>query len=164
MDNYTKSVKNASKNHINKRFANSSIIHAITLIDELIEHANKEVDILSPKFFTNFHKRLLLPIKKFLNRDNTNLKLITSENSNYIDELKQEYKDNFQYKILPLEQFPTDKQTDERVSFIVTDRDGFRYEYSIQDINIGVVRAIANFNSHEEAKYLKERFDELFNK
>lgn len=59
---------------------------------------------------------------------------------------------------------PIDKNTQEYVNYIVNDKNAYRYEYSDKNIDLGIVEAIANFNSPEEAKILLDNFNNLLSK
>lgn len=165
MENYINSVRDSAKNHISKRYANSSLEHARLLTEELINYSEKEVNMLSNTFHNGFYSALKPVIKAFLDKDGTKFKLLTSdENSKILQELKDEYPDKFITKIVPLKQFPIDKDSEEEVNFLINDQNGFRYEYSDKNINNGLVEAVANFNSSSEVDYLREHFNTLFEK
>jgi hypothetical protein len=121
--------------------------------------------MLSNTFHNGFYSALKPVIKAFLDKDGTKFKLLTSdENSKILQELKDEYPDKFITKIVPLKQFPIDKDSEEEVNFLINDQNGFRYEYSDKNINNGLVEAVANFNSSSEVDYLREHFNTLFEK
>ena len=163
MEQYASSVRDSAEKHLDKRYANSSLEHARLLTEELIKHSKKEVCMLSNSFHNGFYSSLKPTIESFLSKEDVTFKLITSDNdSNILQELKATFPKKFLTKVVSLEDFPTDKDSEEEVNFLINDTDGFRYEYSDKRIQDGLVEAVANFNSPEETNYLKTHFDSLF--
>ena len=164
MIDYAQEVHNAAKNKTNKRFPNSTIRHAKILIKEIINQAKNEIYLLSSNFNEEFYRTLEDQIKNFFNRtpDSKFFLIITSQGANsFLNELKNNYDDRFIITHIDEKKLPVDPDTNEYVNYIVNDQNAFRYEYSDKDVDIGVVEAIANFNSKKESKELIEYFKSL---
>jgi len=61
------------------------------------------------------------------------------------------------------DKFPIDKDSNEKVNYIVNDNNAYRYEYSDKDLEYGSVSAIANFNNKKESDYLIKIFNKIKN-
>jgi hypothetical protein len=161
MQDYIRDVKNAAKNNINKRFPNSSLEHARQLVKEIINHSDKKIYSLSSNFHQDFYKSVEDEIVNFLQKPDSEFNLIISNNENsLVTELKEKYK-NFKVKQVERNKLPKNDTTDEHINYIVNDNNAFRYEYSEKNIDVGIVEAIANFNSPEEADILINNFNSI---
>lgn len=161
MKDYIKDIQNAVKNKIDKRFPNSSVEHARLLVKEIINHSNKKVYSLSSNFHQDFYLSIEDEIVNFLKKPDTEFNLIiTTDENNLVTKLKEAYP-NFKVKKIPRSSMPKDSNTNEYINYIVNDNDAFRYEYSEKNIDVGVVEAVANFNSHDEAEILIGNFNHL---
>lgn len=162
---YKKEISDAIKNNINKRFPNSSIEHAKILVKEIINNSDKEIYSLSSSFNQDFYLSLEKEIRNFLNKKETKFHLMVGNKENgIISKLKNEYPGQFIVTFIEKEKMPIDKNTQEYVNYIVNDKNAYRYEYSDKNIDLGIVEAIANFNSPEEAKILLDNFNNLLSK
>jgi len=167
MEQYEKIVKNARKEKKDERFANSSIAHARILTSEILLDANNSVKILSDSFNEYFYSKLYIPIENYLKRDALNkFEVITSkgkENNSVLSELKQRFQDQVKLIFIKDDKFPIDKDSNEKVNYIVNDNNAYRYEYSDKDLEYGSVSAIANFNNKKESDYLIKIFNKIKN-
>lgn len=161
MRNYLKDIQEAVKNKIDKRFPNSSVEHARLLVKEIINDSNNKVYSLSSTFHQDFYKSIETEIINFLKKPNSEFNLIISSDENgLVSELKEQYP-NFHVKKVAKSKLPKDNETKEYINYIVNDNNSFRYEYSEKNLDVGIVEAIANFNSPSEAKALINNFNSL---
>lgn len=166
INEYKKEISNAIENKLNKRFPNSSIEHAKILMKEIINHSDKEIYTLSSNFNQDFYLSLEEEIGNFLTkRNDAKFNLIVANDENgIITKLKEQYPGKFIVHYINKENMPTDKKSQEYVNYIVNDQNAYRYEYSDKNIDLGLVEAIANFNSPEESKILINNFNKLLSK
>jgi hypothetical protein len=161
MQDYIQDVKNAANNNIDKRFPNSSIEHARQLVKEIINHSDKKIYSLSSNFHQDFYKSIESEIVNFLQKPDSEFNLIISNNENgLVTELKEKYT-NFKVKQVERNKLPKNDITDEYINYIVNDNNAFRYEYSEKNIDVGIVEAIANFNSPKESDILISNFHSI---
>ena len=167
MKQYEEIVQNARKSKLDERFANSSIEHARILTNEILLDTNHNVKILSDSFNEYFYSKLLNPIENYLNRDKRNkFEVITSidkSNNIILNTLKESFDAQVELKFIENNKFPTDKDSKEKVNYIVNDNNAYRYEYSDKNLEYGSVNAVANFNNESESKYLISIFDKIKN-
>ena len=162
MENYEKIIEEARKQKLDKRFGNTSIEHARILFKEIFLDANNSIKILSDKFNSYFYSKLKNEIKHFLKKDNNNvIEIITTEKNSFLDKLKTLFPKQIKIYLIDYKQFPIDKETKERINFIISDNNSYRYEYSDKDLENGIVKAIANFNSKQDTLILNKIFEEL---
>jgi len=161
MKNYERIVKEAARKRLDKRIPNSTLMHAYLLVKELINNADKEVRILSSKFNEGFYTSLFNEIKNFLSKKDSKLYIITTKENKLLNELKNFFKDKIHIHIISKDKMPKDIKRGKIVNYIVTDTNGYRYEYDDSDIEYGIVEGFANFNNEKEAKYLIKNFKEL---
>ena len=161
MHDYLKDIQEAVKNKTNKRFPNSSVEHARLLVKEIINDSNEKVYSLSSTFHKDFYASIETEIINFLKKPNSEFNLIISSDENgLVSKLKKEYP-NFHVKQVAKSKLPKHNETKEYINYIVNDNNSFRYEYSENNIDVGVVEAIANFNSPSEAEALISNFNSL---
>jgi hypothetical protein len=135
--------------------------HARLLVKEIINHSNKKVYSLSSNFHQDFYLSIENEIVNFLKKPNSEFNLIIATDENkLVTKLKKAYP-NFKVKKVDKSIMPKDSNTGENINYIVNDSNAFRYEYSEKNIDVGVVEAVANFNSHNEAEILIGNFNYL---
>jgi len=164
MQTYIEAVREAVKNKIDKRFANSSVQHAEVLIKAVIDDAKESIYILTTNFYAGFFNAIKKTLIQFLEKDKSKIYIITKENNNNmkeIEDLLKEYKNNLQVKFIKDNEFPKNNETKENVNYIVNDNNSYRLEYSDKYLNQGIVEAIANFNNKSESNTLIAHFKKL---
>lgn len=161
MKNYLDDVHEAIAKKLDKRFPNSTLEHARVLVKEIINHADKNVYLLSSTFNQEFYESIKLQVVDFLNKKESNFYLIVTSDGNGLIRQLQDKHANFHVYHIDKSILPQDEDSQEYVNYIVNDKNAFRYEYSDKDIDKGIVEAIANFNSADEASLLIQFFHEL---
>ena len=161
MKNYLDDVHEAITKKLNKRFPNSTLEHARVLVKEIINHADKNVYLLSSTFNQEFYESIRPQVVDFLNKKESNFYLIVTSDGNGLIRQLQDQHANFHVYRIDKNILPQDEDSQEYINYIVNDKNAFRYEYSDKDIDKGIVEAIANFNSAEETDLLIQFFNDL---
>jgi hypothetical protein len=158
---YAKRSRYFAVNKNSAIFSNSGIRHKEIILSDIFHTAEKYVKIYYPNFdeFNSNNIILIAAIKKFLEQDNVECKIIldTYKADSYIIQLFEKYK-NVEINILPTMYFNDMKNEfneDGRVYMVFSDSRMFRLETT--------TTAYCCFNDEEKTKILEKLFDKYYN-
>ena len=165
MDKYRKIVEKAQKTKSDEKILNSSIEHARILIDKILGDAKSNIKILSDNFDDTFYRDMQKTFQSVLESNSLQtLEIITKTDttSTVLETLKAKYGKKIVHKTLDYNTFPSSYKDHEKINYIVTDNNSYRFEFSDAYLAEGRVDAVACFNDKDNATKLIANFNTLF--
>ncbi|WP_297453692.1 hypothetical protein [Persephonella sp.] len=162
---YIDFVRKAAKKEENIDIDNSSVDHAVLVIEELIRYASKNIYILTDEFKDKFYRLLDTTLINFLKKGGKIYILSYNDISNneFLKDLKNRFPKNIFVKKVLKEDKPklfVEKQQ-KYINFILNDKKGVRYELD-EKLNDLTTRAIVNYGDEETHDLFKQVFDKYF--
>lgn len=162
MERYRRYIQRLREEKSKAVFMNSSTEHAIIVLSELFQSAEKEVLILSRNLSREVtdNENYLKQLDAFLQKKNTKLEIILTNYSEH-------FKHSRIYEVLTTRSkenpnimlFKSNSQAtvnEEPVNFVICDSTAYRFEYNLDDRE-----AIGSFNGGAEVESLKKIFNKL---
>ena len=164
---YIDFVRKAAKEERNVDIDNTSVDHAVLVIEELINHANNKVYILTDEFKEQFYNLLQTSLMNFLKRGGELFILSYTDLSK--NSFLKKLKELFPEKIHAKKVLEEDKhklfieKQNKHLNFIINDKKGVRYELD-EKLNDLTTRAIVNYGDEETHDLFKKVFDKYYNR
>jgi hypothetical protein len=165
MSVYEEQVRELATLGVDFNVPNRSKEHAQILIEAIFDNAINEVRLFCGNLDNDFYKSPSLKdaIERFLNKQNTELRILTEKAVDESNELISLIHQKSNFTSLQLSSSLLRNDFEPFQHFAVMDRKGYRFEFSHDLTDASIVEAVANFNMPETAGKLADFFDSMWN-